>query len=1034
MSVRDVYSILHKSIQQDLEARNWKPTGVQVAALPDIHEGLDRLVVAPTGSGKTMTAVLPLLSRCLNENWEGLSILYVTPLRALNRDVDRRLQDICESVGLRIGTRHGDTTQSERAKQVRKPPNMLVTTPETLQLLFTGKNVRKMISTVRAVVIDEVHDLAASERGWQLNLGLIRLEHLAGRRIQRVGLSATVGNPDQVAEWMSERAQPIIAHTDRFTELTVEAEIVNPSDEVGSIDLSVSPRAHACFRRLIKIIESDSPCLLFVNSRNDAETIAQRLSEMAPNLRIGVHHGSLAKETRTNMEDDLRNGEIEALVCTSSLELGIDVGSIKRVLQVNSPRSVDRMLQRVGRADHRVGGTGRGHLMAWELDEISEAAVIAKSAMEGNLEPVVWRDRPICVAANQLVLMAHSHGAVSIDEATKLLQHAVQFKEWRREDTENLLAVLSDGWILRYTPNPKEVPWYRWPKNVYGAALAHELKLQKKGKTSLEGSQMHPGFSLPEIDMRPDYKTADEDVPIAMHEVKIPVPKHFENGWFSTASRTRQWVSNNLSMIPDKQSYRVRDAVSRRTIGNVDEAFVLTINDSGEEDDGTVARFVMAGRTWAIVDADPEQSELLVAPVNDKASAPKWLGELPPVPIEVGQGIGVLRRAIAEEFGLLEGKEEVISDLAADEIEILTGLKNQAVPEIKQYPVDDEAMSILVEAVTSHIDSTGMLPCDNVITIERRDDALVLNSCFGTQINEAIGHFLLAMASTKTGKWGRLTIDSTRIAIQSSDLDATDVINWLEETPADAIEGVLSVTLPNSNQVRWRFAQVAKVLGILRHGIDPRRINLKGLLRKYRGTIVMEEVLGKLFHERMDVNGARNVIQAIQSNAIRLEITAQGRLGLSNRAREDMLLPQWDNAAVRERLRLRLMNERATLCCLKCHKTRSFRVVRYHEMSNITRCISCKGRMLACSREGMSKMLEGWVKSDDVKDRDRMEKNAQLVNHRGHEAVIALMGRGIGEATAQRLLRKTPRGNMDSLLEAIHLAEIEYARTRRFWS
>ena len=156
----------------------------------------------------------------------------------------------------------------------------------------------------------------------------------------------------------------------------------------------------------------------------------------------------------------------------------------------------------------------------------------------------------------------------------------------------------------------------------------------------------------------------------------------------------------------------------------------MTINDSGEEDDGTVARFVMAGRTWAIVDADPEQSELLVAPVNDKASAPKWLGESPPVPIEVGQGIGVLRRAIAEEFGLLEGKEELISDLAADEIEILTGLKNQAIPEIKQYPVDDEAMSILVEAVTSHIDSTGMLPCDNVITIERRDDALVLNSCF----------------------------------------------------------------------------------------------------------------------------------------------------------------------------------------------------------------------------------------------------------------------------------------------------------------
>ena len=174
-----------------------------------------------------------------------------------------------------------------------------------------------------------------------------------------MGLSATVGNPEQVSAWISQEAKPILAHTDRYTELTVEAEIVNDADEVGSVDLSVSPRAHACFRRLCRIIKAEAPCLLFVNSRNDAETIAQRLSEMSPNLKIGVHHGSLAKETRTKMEDELREGAIDALVCTSSLELGIDVGSIKRVLQVNSPRSVDRMLQRVGRADHRVGGTGR---------------------------------------------------------------------------------------------------------------------------------------------------------------------------------------------------------------------------------------------------------------------------------------------------------------------------------------------------------------------------------------------------------------------------------------------------------------------------------------------------------------------------------------------------------------------------------------------------------------------------------------------------------------------------------------------------
>ena len=158
-------------------------------------EGHDRLIIAPTGSGKTMAGILPLFHRCLTESWPSMSILYITPLRALNRDVDRRLTELAEAVGLRVDVRHGDTSQSQRAKQTRNPPNLLVTTPETFQLMFSGKNLRAMLSSVKAVVVDEVHDLAASERGWQLGVGLSRLEALTGSSVQRLGLSATVGNP-----------------------------------------------------------------------------------------------------------------------------------------------------------------------------------------------------------------------------------------------------------------------------------------------------------------------------------------------------------------------------------------------------------------------------------------------------------------------------------------------------------------------------------------------------------------------------------------------------------------------------------------------------------------------------------------------------------------------------------------------------------------------------------------------------------------------------------------------------------------------
>ena len=997
-----VFSKLAESLQKALDEKGWTPTPVQQVTQDEISSGGDRLIVAPTGSGKTMAAMLPLLDRCLSEGWQGMSILYITPLRALNRDVDRRLEEITTAVGLRLGLRHGDTTQSERTKQVRKPPNVMITTPETFQIMFTGSKLRELLRSVRAVVIDELHDMADGERGWQLSVGISRLESFIGREVQKIGLAATVGNPKQVAKWLSKKAEPIVAIAPRSTELSVDAVIQMPEDEIGSLELAISPRAHATLRGLADIIANKSPCLIFVNSRNNAETVSQRLTAIAPDLSIGVHHGSLAKETRTKMENDLREGNLQGLVCTSSLELGIDVGNVNHIVQIRSPRSVDRMLQRVGRADHRLGGIGRGHLLSWESDDLFESAVIARKAVAGEIEPVEWRDRPLSVAANQIVMMIHSHGALSFDEVTKAISGACQFEGWTVEDTISIGKILADRWVIRCVDEPLDVPWYRWPHDVW-------KELEKNTEKSLP--------EQPKL-------AYDEEPTEEMTNLSFEIPQRFAKGWLSRSGRTREWVSKHLSMIPDKQSYRVRDAVTRQPLGNVDEAFVLSLNDGGEDQDGTQRRFVMAGRTWIVVDADPEQNELLVAPVSDQGHAPQWVGELPPTPAEVARESGRLRRLFAIDLGLMEDEEVNQIDPAG----LLLGSST-----IDEYPLNGEAKGILADIINTHFSSAQMIPSDRLITIEERSDALVINSCQGNRINEALGHYLLAMASTRSGKWGRLIVEPCRISLQVGGVTPSEIIEWLSETPAEALEGVLSVTLPNSREVRWRFAQIAKIFGILRHGVDPRKINIQALLKKYRGTPVMNEVLSKLFHERMDVLGASDIMRAIQSGLIGLEVSAMGPLGISSRSEKDLLLPNFDNQQVRARLEGRLMNERAVLCCLRCHAVRRFRVARYPEISDAKTCLKCKGQMLACAREGLEKQLLEWVKSDDEKISDRMMKNAQAVANRGMDAILALMGRGIGEATCQRIMRKVQRGDKEGLLEAIHIAEIEYARTRRFW-
>jgi len=467
MGDSDCFTTLAAGLREWTAQRGLSPSAVQREGIGPVLAGDHSLLIAPTGSGKTLAAMLPLASRCLSEGWEALAVLYVTPLRALNRDVERRISVLGEAVGLSVDVRHGDTPQSRRTAQTRKPPHILITTPETFQIMFTGWRLRKMLSSVRAVVIDEIHEMARSERGWQLAVGLERLEQLTGSPVQRVGLSATVGNPAEVARWMHPDAAVYRGEDDRRTVLRVRCQPADDDDAARAAELGTTPSGLAALRLLGESIEQRSPALVFVNSRNTAETVCQRLATLHPELRLGVHHGSLARETRTAMEDDLRAERLDALICTSSLELGIDVGSIRRVVQLRSPRSVEHMLQRVGRTDHRIGGTGEGLVIAWEPDDLAESAVIACRAMAGVLEPISWRRAPLSVAANQLMMIAAVEKVASIDEASEMFSGVSQFTGWDRDDTIAVLELLKERYLLDFQERPLDHSWTDWPWATY---------------------------------------------------------------------------------------------------------------------------------------------------------------------------------------------------------------------------------------------------------------------------------------------------------------------------------------------------------------------------------------------------------------------------------------------------------------------------------------------------------------------------------------------------------------------------------------
>lgn len=456
-----VFDQLHPSIRSGLaELGIEKPTPPQEKVIQPIFGGENVLLVAPTASGKTESALLPVFDMFLRSPKEkGISIIYITPLRALNRDIEKRMMFWADHLGITVEVRHGDTSQKQRSRQSRKPPQMLITTPETLQAILPTKSMRKHLATVKWIIIDEIHDLAASKRGAQLTVGMERLEKAAKQSPQRIGLSATVGNPETVAEFLGGKHDVTIAEVEVDKDYVYEVQFPQPTDTDFDLadELQTSPKAASRLNRIKELVRDHNSSLIFVQGRGQAEGLGFRLKQMDP--RIEVHHGSLSREQRHIVEDMFKEGQLKAIVCTSTLQLGIDIGEVDFCIQYQSPRQVSALIQRVGRAGHTLSKLSEGVTIPAYGEDALESLVASEMARREAIEPTLVHMKPLDVLTHQIVgLSLHKEEGVNAKEVYELATKAYPFKEYTWEEyselTEFLMhigLIVKEGELLKKT-------------------------------------------------------------------------------------------------------------------------------------------------------------------------------------------------------------------------------------------------------------------------------------------------------------------------------------------------------------------------------------------------------------------------------------------------------------------------------------------------------------------------------------------------------------------------------------------------------
>ena len=469
--MHDPLSTFHPLVRDWFAGRFAAPTDAQAEGWPAISEGRHTLIAAPTGSGKTLAAFLKCLDALVVQGLEGeipdrTQVVYVSPLKALSNDIHRNLmvplrdlQDLAESRGtplpdIRVAVRTGDTPQSERQRMAKKPPHVLVTTPESFFILLTSESGRRGLKGVSTLIVDELHAVADDKRGSHLSISMERLVELSDEKITRIGLSATQNPIEEIGRFLvgtdnidgERRPDCTIVDTGHAREIDLDIEMPE-QDELGPI--ASHELWDRTLDRIVDLTKEHRTTLMFVNTRRLVERLAHQLSEKIGEEKIVAHHGSMSHERRHEAERKLKEGEVKLCVATASLELGIDIGAIDLVCQIGSPRSVSILLQRIGRSGHHVGGTPKGRLFPLTRDELIESMALVRAFRHGVLDALTIPEWPLDVLAQQLVAECASRDCGE-DELFDLVRRAYPYRDLPRERYAETVKMLAEG------PAPRE--------------------------------------------------------------------------------------------------------------------------------------------------------------------------------------------------------------------------------------------------------------------------------------------------------------------------------------------------------------------------------------------------------------------------------------------------------------------------------------------------------------------------------------------------------------------------------------------------